>query len=359
MDWRKNRIAIGAVAFFALLGLTIWAVQGRDRAPSSSKEMPSIEVDKAAVTALEITRPQNERVILSNVDGAWRVTDPVDAAADQNNVESALNRLADLRITRIAATRPENYARLQVDASNAVRVVAKAGESTLVELMVGKYGDGMTMVRLDDRTEVFGAAGSLRYAFDRELKAWRDRKVVAVDAADVQSIRYENANGAFHFQREGDGWAAVEGQKALGDFDPKQVTGRLSTATRLTASGFAPEDTSVARAGLTEPKATVTMTLTEEPNPIVLELGAATDDENELYLRRQDDPTIYVISKYLAKRLQPDAKAFATPEAPPSPPPAMPTAPPGGQQQPQLPPEVMRQLQEQIRAQQQQQQQQP
>jgi len=103
----------------------------------------------------------------------------------------------------------------------------------------------------------------------------------------------------------------------------------------------------------------VTMTLAEDPNPIVLELGANTDEEHELYLRRQDNPTIYVISKYLADRLQPDAKAFETPAEPPSPPPSMPTAPPGGQQQPQLPPEVMRQLQEQIRAQQQQQRQQP
>jgi hypothetical protein len=100
------------------------------------------------------------------------------------------------------------------------------------------------------------------------------------------------------------------------------------------------------------------MTLADDPNAIVLELGAPTDLAGELYLRRKGEPTIYVVSQYLADRLQPDAKAFETPEAPPTPPPAMPTAPPGAQQQPQLPPEVMRQLQEQIRAQQAQQQQQ-
>lgn len=359
MDWRKNRIAIGAVVFFGLLGLTLWAVNSGNRQPQSSGEIPSIELDQNTVTTLEITRPQNEgdeRVVLSNVDGAWRVTDPVDATADQNNVESALNRLGDLRLTRIVATQPENYARLQVDDTSAVRVIAKAGEETLIRLMVGKYGSGMTMVRIDDRAEVFGASGSLRYAFDRELKAWRDRKVVSVEAADVQSIRFESPNGTFDFKREGDGWAAVEGKKALGDFDPKQVAGRLSTVARLTASDFAPEETSEARAGLTEPKATVIMTLAEDQPAIVLELGDNTDEANELYLRRQGNPTIYVVSKYLADRLQPDAKAFETPEAPPAPPPAMPGAPPGGQQQPQLPPEVMRQLQEQIRAQQQQQQ---
>lgn len=356
MDWRKNRIAIGAVVFVVLLGLTAWAVSRRNSQPTSSGDIPEIKLDKAAISTLEITRPGDERVVLSKVDDAWRLLEPVDAAADQNNVESALNRLAELRVSRIVATKPDNYARLQVDDESAVRIVVKAGDEPLGELMVGKYGNGMTMIRIDERSEVFGASGSLRYAFDRELKAWRDRKVVSVEAAEVQSIRFESPKGTFVFEREGDSWSATEGKKALGDFEPKQVTGSLSTAARLVASDFAAEDTSEARAGLTEPRATVSLTLAEDPNPIVLELGASTDQGDELYLRRAGNPTIYVISQYLANRLQPDAAAFRTPSEPPPPPAAVPGGPaPGGQQQPQLPPEVMEQLREQIRAQQQQQ----
>ena len=131
MDWRKNRISIGAVAFFVLLALTLWAVSNRNRQPSGSGEIPSLEVDKDAITALEITRPEDERIVLSSVDGAWRVTDPVDAAADQGNVESALNRLSDLRLTRIVASKPENYARLQVDDANAVQAPAYSQQKNL------------------------------------------------------------------------------------------------------------------------------------------------------------------------------------------------------------------------------------
>ena len=86
MEWRKNRIAIGAVAFFVLLGVTLWAVNSRNRQPSASGEIPTIELGKGAITALEITRPEGEPVVLSSVDGVWRVTEPLDAAADQNNV---------------------------------------------------------------------------------------------------------------------------------------------------------------------------------------------------------------------------------------------------------------------------------
>ena len=208
------------------------------------------------------------------------------------------------------------------------------------------------MVRIGDRPEVFGASGSLRYAFDRELKAWRNRKIVSLESSNVQSIRFESSKGKFEFQREQDGWKAVEAPKALRQLDPKKVTALVSMAARLTATDFAPEDISAARAGLNEPAAQVTIIAKDESQPIVLELGDETGNAGELYLRRQGDPIIYVISKYLADRLRPGVEAFE-PSAAQAP--SAPDAAQGRQPPPQLPPEVMRQLQEQIKAQQQQQ----
>ena len=356
MEWRKNRIAIGALLFFVLLGLLAWAINARNRPTSRSDELPTIDIDETKVTRLEITRPGEEVVVLSRDGDVWRVIEPLAAEADRGNVESAMKRLGELRIRRIVATKVDNYARLQVDDENAVRVVVVAGEEPLADLRIGKYGNGMTMLRVDERSEVFGASGSLRYAFDRELRAWRDRRVVSVNADDVQQVRFASPNGVFAFERTENGWSALEGKKALGSFDANQVNGRLSTLARLIASDFAAEDVSEARAGLTEPSAKVSLRLAGEAGPIELELGATTDEGDELYLRRKGRPTIYVISQYLADRLRPDADAFQAPAAPPSPPPAMPGAPPaGGPQQPKLPPEVMEQLREQIRAQQQQQ----
>jgi len=354
MDLRKNRVAIGAVIFVALLGVTLWATSRDSRQPTSTSELPELEIDKETVTGLEVTRPDGERVVLSNVSGAWRLVEPLDAEADPNNTESALNRLDELNLVRIVATQPSNYGRLEVDDANAVRVVVKAGEETVANLAIGKYADGMTMLRVGDLAEVFGASGSLRYAFDRELKAWRNRRVVTEESSDVESIEFESPQGTFAFERAENGWNATKGAKKLGDFDPKKVTGMVSTAARLIATDFAAEDVSVARAGLTSPKGKVTMTVADSEEPIVLELGDIAENETEVYLRRVGHPTIYVVSQYLAERLAPGPKAFEKVDEPASPPPpAMPSMPPGGQGQPQLPPEVMRQLQEQIRKQQQ------
>lgn len=355
MEWRKNRVAIGAVAFFVLLALTIWSVNRQDRQPDAGENIPSIEVVEDSITTLEITRSKDERVVLSRVDGQWRVTSPLEAPADQSNVESALSRLADLEIPRVVASQPQNYARLQVDDANAVHVVAKSGDETLADLKVGKYANGLTMVRVGDREEVFGASGSLRYAFDRELKAWRNRKVVNVESADVQSIRVSSKNGTFELERGEEGWQAMKSPKDLEELDPQKVDSLVSMLARLTASDFAPEDLSPARAGLTEPAAEITIHVKDQPQPIVLELGDATDDGSEHYLRRRNDPIIYVISKYMADRLRPDAAALDLTDDKEAA--ASPTNPEQGREPPpQLPPEVMKQLQDQIRAQQQQQQ---
>lgn len=350
MDWRKNRVAIGAVAFLALLALTIWLVNRRDRAPKSEVALPSIEVERDAITSIQVTKPGDTSVVLTEVDGTWRVTSPLEAVADENNVKSALDRISELKINRVVASRPENYARLQVDDANAVHVVVKAKDDVVADLKVGKYANGLTMVRVADREEVFGASGSLRYAFDRELKAWRDRKIVDVDPSNVKTVRFE-ANGAtFAFERQPDGWKATDVPKSLSDFDPRKVTSLVSMIARLTATDFAPEEMSAARAGLTEPSGKVTLRVEGEPEPIVLELGDDTEDAASVHLRRQGEPIIHLISKYMANRLRPDAKAFeriaeAEPMAPPTP-------STGGERPPQLPPEVMRQLQEQIEAQQ-------
>lgn len=374
MQWRKNRVAIGTVAFLALLGATIWAVRTRDDAQTDAgAELPSIEVDKDAITSLEITRPNKdgtEVVVLSKVDGEWHVTVPLDADADRNNIESALNRLATMSPSGVAATRPENYARLEVDDAQAVKVVVRSGDAPSVELRIGKYSNGVTMVRIGDRTEVFTVKGSVRYPFDRDLKTWRNRRITEVQAQDVQEIAFASDNGSFRFNRQDGSWVPAEKQEPIKDFDPKKVEGLVSTAARLTASGFAPSEVSSARAGMNEPKATITLRVaapageapdeTEapaEPQVIVLEIGDQADKDTELYLRRSDDQTIYVVSQYLADRLRPDAAAFEKSEEAPPPTRPMPAMQgmPQGQQQPQLPPEVMRQLQEQIERQQQQQ----
>lgn len=370
MEWRKNRLAVASVGFIVLLGITLWAVRGRDRSVESVA-VPTVDLEKEAVTQIEVTRPNEDRVVLTKVDDEWRLTEPVEAEADNNAVESALKRLTDVKFTGIVATRPENHGRLEVDEAQAVHVVVKTGDEVAAELDVGKFTDGNTMVRVNGADEVLGLKGSARYVFDRALKSWRNRKVTNVPADDVQAIEFASKNGRFRFAREGDEWVPERGQRRIKEFDPKKVAGLVSTAARLTATDFAAPGTTVEQAGLASPSGEVRMVVVEqngaptdadggvaeptEPKPsetVVLEIGGSTDKEQELYLRRSGGETIYIVSKYLADRLRPDRKAFRKSKEPP--PPALPPRAPQAQvpgSHPQITPEMMEQIQRQLQQQ--------
>ena len=367
MEWRKNRLAIASVGFIVLLGITLWAVRGRDRYVES-EAVPTVDLEREAITQIEVARPNEDRVVLTKVGDQWRLTEPVEAEADTNALENALNRLTNLEFTGIVATRPENHGRLEVDEAQAVHVVVKTGDEVAVELDVGKFGDGNTMVRVDGAAEVLGLKGSARYVFDRALKSWRNRKVIDVPANDVQAIEFVSKQGKLRFTREGDEWVQERGQRRIKEFDPKTVAGLVSTAARLTATGFAAPGTTANQAGLDSPSAKVRMVVVDqneaptdadggvaeptEPKPtetVVLEIGGNADKEQEFYVKRSGDETIYIVSKYLADRLRPDRKAFRkSKEPPPSavPPPAAQAQPPGSH--PQVTPEMMEQIRRQL-----------
>ncbi len=370
MSWKKNRIVAGTIAFAALLVVTLWAVRTRNVETHTTTDVSAPEVDKETLTGLEITRPEQAPIVLEKRGDTWWVTSPVEAEADENTVNTALNRISELKATGVVATKAENHARLEVDDAQAIRVIAKSMGAPALDVRIGKYAGGNTMARFDGGQEVYGLNGSIKYVFDRELKAWRNRKISDYKPARVQAVSFDSEGGQFSFEKEGDEWKQVAPKKKIKKLDAKKVKGLVSSAARLTATDFAGPEVDAAKAGLDKPTGTITLVIGPDENSktetetetetVVLRIGTAAEKDTELYLQRDGDDTIYVVSKYLADRLRPDTNAFqesdkpktTAPGAPPPGMPQMPQMPQGMPGQPQLPPEVMKQLQEQMRRQQ-------
>jgi len=86
MDWKKNRLMIGALILAALAGAAVWAVRSRTGdtplAVRSGGDFPDLA--RADIAALEVTRPGEggETIRLALRDGTWHVTSPLEAVAD-------------------------------------------------------------------------------------------------------------------------------------------------------------------------------------------------------------------------------------------------------------------------------------
>ena len=384
----QSKLVAALVAFFVLAGGATYVIvkrSGEEETQVADQGLPTLPtIDRETITSLVVTRPAQEggaaeTVRLEKRDGTWFVTAPVEATADANAVDTALTRLAELEVTGIAATNPDNHERLEVSDDKAIRVEVRAGDETLITLLVGAYRGRSTMARMPDDDRVLALKGSIKFAFNKALKDWRDKRILEESAETVVAVRFENTNGTFSFARNAEGaWTQPEGEAPIERFGSTKVQSLVSSLANMRAVDFAATDVTASAAGFDAPTGTVTMEVREgetaegeataegAPTPSVptrtvrLQIGGAREG-TEFYVRREGEPTIYVISQYLADRARPAATAFqdaepgAEGEGEPEMPPGLggPGGPggPGGFGGPgggELPPELMEQIQRQL-----------
>lgn len=407
MDWKNNRLFIGLLALVTLGGLAIWAVGVRTGdTPQRESDLPSDfpDLERDQIASIEITRPEDDgqAVRLERREGEWFITAPMEVRADQSAVSTALDKLDELEVRGIAASNPEFHERLEVDPEHGVHVVARGEDGeALADLWLGAYRSGNTLVRLEGDDRVVQVRGSIKFAFNKALRDWRDRAVLTLEADDVREVAWVGPNGTFRFARA----AAAEGESEPGEwamteisyvpaapeaeaaaeadappprrpppppveptalttiegFQASKVRSMISSLARMRASDFAAADVTPEAAGIGPTSARVTLTVApaegeEGPQTFTVVLGSeASAERHDFYAQREGDETIYVISRFLGERISPTAESFtqaATPEAEPAgegeaPPDmggGMPGMPGGGQ----LPPEVMEQIRRQL-----------
>lgn len=364
---KRYRLLIGGVVLLGMIGLAWWAVRARtgDTAPTEAAAAATTlpEIDRDAITEIEIRRPGDEAAIRLVKDGeSWRLAAPVEAPAASSNVDTALDKLTDLDVRGVASSNAQFHERLEVDEEHGVRVIARAGGETLIDMWVGAFRGGNTMVRLEGEDRVLMVRGSIKFAFNKPVRDWRDRAILDVEPDSVSSVTFTNDNGTFAFRKGEEAWEQVteapeggEAPPAIERFAPTKVRTSVSSLARLRASDFAGADVTVESAGLGEGAARVVLVAGEgeEARTTTLLVGGEVGEQSR-YVMREGDSTIFVVSRFMAERLVPNTEAFqeAEPgEAGAEPPPPDPHGgmPPGGGGQ--IPPELMQQIQRQLQQQ--------
>jgi hypothetical protein len=345
----NTRLLIAVVLLLGLTGAVVATMRSHESETTIATPNVSLpKLNKDEITQIEIGIPQKStQVTLQKQDDGWVLSAPVSAKADQSAVDSMLDKLAELEVSGIAASRKENYERLEVDDAHAIHVVAKGKDKTLADLYLGASKSGGTMLRVAGQEPVLRAKGSFRYAFDKEVKLFRDRVILDLESKDLTGLTLKSEKGTFKFEKAGGDakWAQAKGEKAIPRFSEAKVQSLVSTLARLRAVDFATSEETASTTGLESPLATAVLTQADG-NTVSIEIGKVHPEKSEHYVRVSGKEPIYRISKFTAERVMADASSFqeAEPKAGGSEPAA--GAPIGGGGE--LPPEVLKQLQQQL-----------
>lgn len=315
-----NKLGIVSILVIALAALVFLKTSTRraeeTQTPTITVEVPKLKAD--AVDELELSGPDKPKVRLVKKDGAWRVAEPVDAKADENAVTTALTKLSELDVASVAATLKKNHEKLEVDEKSGTHVIAKGAGKTLLDGYIGAYRSGSTMLRLQGQEAVAAVRGSIRFAFSKEIREWRDRTITEVPTESVQMMTFVNSKGRLQFKREGEGWKQVlgKGEKPIEPLDESKVKGVLGTASSLKATDFAEAGVAADQVGLGDDAGILTLLVKQESgeSQIVYRIGAQKDQS--YYLRKDGDEIIYLVSSWIGGRLLGDRDTFKKSEAP-------------------------------------------
>jgi hypothetical protein len=409
MDWQNNRLYIGVGLLVVLGGLAVYLTRANtgDRTTGGGEQPTLPTITDTDVHVLDITRPapsgegEPEHVRLELHDGHWRVTQPLDAVAAEDAAHQAVDRLAHIHedVTGVASRNAEHHEELEVDEAHAVHVRALGdGDAVLMDLFIGAFRGGSTMVRVDGNDTVVSVHGSMRHLFARDLKDWRDRTMLDLEPAQVHVAEWVGPHGTFRFERpetpaeppppppEGEeappppaptthygDWAPVTISyvpaapaddagvppptapvTTLEHFASSRVTSVISGLAHMHASDFAAASVDRAAAGLDDTAARVTLTVhTDDGDETHTVRVGGEASSGSYYAMRDDDPTIFVIPSTLQTKVSPEASSFEQAPAAATPTPSegddMPALPGGGGGE--LPPELRQQLEQMMRQQ--------
>ena len=174
-------------------------------------------------------------------DGTWKMTEPLAAEAETNDLQGFLSSLSTLRADELVADKPGDLKPYGLDRPQ-VRWRLLQGDKELLTLLVGGFEKAA-----DGKHQAYARLGTAPLVFlldtratDQALGEYRSRKVwgaAAPDAAQVDKLEYGYARNPFVLQKVDNKWQ-VAGGKPMSQLNEDVVRDALDALAGLQAERY-------------------------------------------------------------------------------------------------------------------------
>lgn len=290
---------------------TLW----RNPEDLREKRVAALETDEVRKVTLD---HGDEHVVAVRAAGddepRWRLTTPLEAAADEWNVRQVINRIGDLRAEDFVAPAEVEQTDTGFDQPQAqVSFERAAGEPLTVtfgrSLMRGEGDEERehVYVRTSRRDEVMIVTADVLESVRKTAFDLRDRSVVSFKRDEVTRVHVERTEGlSFTIARRPDGWFVEKPES----FDARQgaVDDILWNLEDVSAREFVAEDPGereLRQYGLVVPQTSITIEFGRRDEPIEIFVGAESDD-GTFYAMTGERDQIVRIGEFLMRDLPED-----------------------------------------------------
>lgn len=273
MKPKTTLILLGVLVLLLALVL-LFDSRGEKKEAAKERENTLISLTAADVRKVSLVRDGETLTFERDEAGPWRLTAPLQAAADEYEVNSLVDSLTSLRIERVVEKEAADLAAYEIPKME-VSLWVKDKEAP-VKLLVGMENplDKSLFAKREDDPRLVLLASSLKATLEKKVFDFRDKSVFKFTAADVQSVEVRGKDVAWRAGREGTGWFLREPVAALAA--KSKVDSLLDSLSGIRAKAFVAESKtpdSLQEFGLDKPEYEVTLSLPASNQEIVFALA--------------------------------------------------------------------------------------
>jgi len=273
---------------------------GTERGEKESKRVTLLPVREA--DRIELTTAKGAVVFQKPKDGEWQIAKPVETGADGAAVGQLLSEVQFVERMQTLPKEAATEANLQTfglgQPSRTLKVATPEGELTVeigreTPIPGGSYAR-VRQPRMGE--EILVVQNQLAEAMDKDLTAWRDKRVFPLVIPEVEEFRLRQGVTEVEIQKTPEGaWMIRKPVEAPAD--PSAVNSVLGEISALRATDFvADSEADLALYGLTAPPQSLEIR-TPATNR-VLQIGQPSpQDTNQVFARMADRPFVFTLPK--------------------------------------------------------------
>ena len=205
-----------------------------DELPDSGMAAALAKLDSKSTESIEFVTPEDTFLLEKDGDD-WSVND---YEADLGVVSRLLRAFDSAQVTGVASTNPANHEEMRITDEQA-RFMVVNGEVTVVW---GKHAPYTRTgyARLPGLDTVYFVHGDVRFSVGRNLFEWRNKVMLQVDTAEIQSVTVTADGKTTLYERDGEGGWLVDGETADISVRMNTVRNMFQELVEVRASGFEP-----------------------------------------------------------------------------------------------------------------------
>jgi hypothetical protein len=305
------RILVLAVLVAALGGYLYFYEVPQAKKEAEKEKLAGVAAD--AVTGVQLAYP-DRTIVLTKGDKGWRLTQPVDAPADEAVVKAVVQAVTAAEVQKSLDELPADLAPFGLDKpATVVTLSTKDGAQPPIQVGKNTTIGAKTYVRKGDTPKVFLTASTIQTAINKQVKDVRDKQLLAFEDADVKRIEVAKpgAPTLTLTRKDGDAWTLDPGGVPADATEVRSYVSALRTTRATDFPDDAPGD--LAKYGLTAPRLTVTVATGKdgEATQQLLVGGESSGEQTKsIYVKRGDQPTVYAVGEWALRSLDKDAGAL-------------------------------------------------